>query len=214
MLCFILCLHQQACNPSHPASLLPLPHLLCVHHLQHLPVGQSSSPQLRYSCLILRRRDLKDNSGTSIHQLEISRELRAASTFSTHSFSDSTLSAVHSSFARHSCLSWEQGSAPHDLEAQLAESEEEQEEQEERQTEEQGAVVQVEIHEERAFRQQDAQNHLPRDKKEDITLMPIHMSSSSVPRSSSRTSLLVISTSRSRTFWDLVFFKTQPVRNT
>ena len=56
---FILCLHQQACNPSHPASLLPLPHLLCVHHLQHLPVGQSSSPQLRYSCLILRRRDGK-----------------------------------------------------------------------------------------------------------------------------------------------------------
>ena len=149
----------------------------------------------------------ENNSGTSIHQLEISRELRAASTFSTHSFSDSTSPDVQSSFALHSCLSWEQGSAPHDLEAQLAESEEEQEEQEERQTEEQGAVVQVERHEERAFRQQDAQNHLPRDKKDDINLKPIHLSSSSVPRSSSRTSLLVISTSRSRTFLDLVFSK-------
>ena len=100
---------------------------------------------------------MKKHCGTSIHQFEMSRELRAASTFSTHSFSDSTLSAVHSSFARHSCLSWEQGSAPHDLEAQMADlEEEEQEEQEERQTEEQGAVVQVERHEERAFRQQDA----------------------------------------------------------
>ena len=93
----------------------------------------------------------------------MSRELRAASTFSTHSFSDSTLPAVQSSFARHSCLSWEQGSAPHDREAQLAESEEEQEEeqeQEERQTEEQGAVEQVERQEERALRQQDAQKNL------------------------------------------------------
>ena len=106
--------------------------------------------------------DLKKKNLTSIHQFEMSRELRAASTFSTHSFSDSTLPAVQSSFARHSCLSCEQGSAPHDREAQLAESEseEEQEEQEERQTEEQGAVVQVERQEERAFRQQDAQKNL------------------------------------------------------
>ena len=109
--------------------------------------------------------DLKKKNLTSIHQLEMSRELRAASTFSTHSFSDSTLPAVQSSFARHSCLSWEQGSAPHDLEAQLAESEEEEEEQEERQTEEQGAVEQVERQEERAFRQQDAQKNLGTKKK-------------------------------------------------
>ena len=105
----------------------------------------------------------------------MSREFRAVSTFSTHSFSDSTLPlanychkstspAVQSSLALHSCLSWEQGSAPHDLEAQLADSDEEEqeveEEQEERQTEEQGAVLQVERQEERALRQQDAQKNL------------------------------------------------------
>ena len=120
----------------------------------------------------------------------MSRELRAVSTFSTHSFSDSTFPlascflnfhchkstspAVQSSLALHSCLSWEQGSAPHDLEAQLAASDEEveeeeeqevEEEQEERQTEEQGAVLQVERQEERALRQQDAQKNLEPGKK-------------------------------------------------
>ena len=114
----------------------------------------------------------------------MSRESKAASTFSIHSAyyksinfsvskclcnnkistSESTSPAVQTSFALHSGLSWEHGNAPHDLVEHLAMvvEEEQWEEQEEMQTEEHGEVEQEERQEERAFRQHEAQKNLRR----------------------------------------------------
>ena len=138
---------------SSPGSSLPRSH------------GQSDQLALARAQLPINMHTLSnylyvEKNSTSIHQLEMRRELRAASTSSIHSFSDSTLPDLHTSFDAHFGLSWEQGSAPQDLDSQSIESEDEHEEQEERQTEEQGAVRHEERQEVRAFKQQDDQKNL------------------------------------------------------